>query len=213
MNRRYWIVLAAAVLAAFGAVYGIMGLQGNGGDVAQAGRCDGWEDRVARLAGLNRGQVAAFQVADDPQYLGMLNWKNASGGPTGMNDHSGQTVLLNLWATWCAPCREEMPTLARLQERVGGEDFQVLPVSVDHGDADKPKAFYAETGLEGALPFRHDGTIGTFNELKKMGIAFGMPVTVLVDSQGCALGWMNGPADWASEDAVKLVGAVLPDGS
>jgi hypothetical protein len=83
-----------------------------------------------------------------------------------------------------------------------------LPVSVDLGDDAKPKKFYADTGIR-SLPFRHDGTMAVFNDLKKMSLAVGMPVTLLVDGKGCALGSINGPADWASDDATKMIGAVL----
>ena len=207
-KRTIGTVLAAFVgaIVIAGAVYGIVGPYGNDPSAAE---CDATRAVAERMSGLNTGQVAAFQIADTPVFVGDLTFTDGEGQATGLADHRGTTVLLNLWATWCAPCREEMPALARLQERLGGERFRVLPVSMDSGDAEKPKRFYSEESLDGALPFRHDGTLSTFNRLKKQNIAFGMPTTVLVDDNGCAAGWMNGPADWGSDDAFALVEAAL----
>ena len=196
--------VAAAVVAVLAAVYGNIDPEGN----RTASICNGSEERIARIDGNNVGQVAAFQPADQARYVGDLVWMDEAGKETGLADHRGQTILLNLWATWCAPCREEMPALAQLQLAMGSDAFQVVPVSMDSGEADKPLNFYRENDLS-ALPFRHDGTIATFNTLRKMGIAIGMPTTILVDAMGCAIGWMNGPADWASADAKRLIGAII----
>lgn len=210
---RNWLLGAVIALAAIiaGAVYvmqtGYGNQAGQTGDQT-AGSCGGSEARIAALEGLNTGELAAFQLADTPQYVGDLAFNDGEGNRTNLADHRGQTVLLNLWATWCAPCREEMPELDALQGELGGEDFVVLPVSVDIGDDVKPKGFYAETGLK-HLPFRHDGTMGVFNNLKKKSLAIGMPTTLLVDGEGCVLGHLAGPAAWASEDAKALVGAAV----
>lgn len=197
------IVVIAAIL---GGVYGIFGSPGN--QLQQTSVCEGSKSLATRLTGLNIGHVAAFQIADSPKFVGDLKFSDETGNPAGLADYRGKTVLLNLWATWCVPCREEMPTLDALQEKMGGPGFQVLPVSVDLGDDAKPKKFYADTGIR-SLPFRYDGTMAVFNDLKKMSLAIGMPVTLLVDKNGCALGSINGPADWASDDAMKMIGAVI----
>jgi thiol-disulfide isomerase/thioredoxin len=198
-------VAIVVVLSALGAVYGIRTLSGN----AQiAGTCNSAPATAQRLAGLNHGAVAAFQLAEQAQFIGDLVFSDENGNATGLADHRGQYVLLNLWATWCAPCREEMPALKNLQNAMGSDRFQVLPVSVDLGDPDKPLAFYEEHNLAG-LPFRFDGTMSIFQQLKRMSIAFGLPATVLVDPQGCVLGSMNGPADWAGDDAKALIEAAI----
>lgn len=198
-------VAAASLIA--GAVYVMQA--GSGNLAAGAGAtCTGSAERARSLEGLNTGQLAAFQLSDSPKFVGDLAFDNEVGERTGMGDHAGQTVLLNLWATWCAPCREEMPELDALQAGLGSDAFVVLPVSVDIGDAQKPKAFYAETGLKN-LPFRHDGTMGVFNDLKKKSLAIGMPTTLLIDGEGCVLGHLAGPAAWASDDARALVKAVI----
>ena len=117
-------------------------------------------------------------------------------------------MLLNLWATWCVPCRKEMPTLDALQQRLGGPDFEVVAVNIDTRDPDKPKAWLKEIGIS-KLAYYADPTAKTFQDLKAIGRAFGMPTTLLIDRQGCEIGTIAGPAEWASDDAVKLIQAAL----
>ncbi|MEZ5801452.1 MAG: TlpA disulfide reductase family protein [Nitratireductor sp.] len=135
-----------------------------------------------------------------------MKFNDENGTETGLSAAKGTTVLLNLWATWCAPCRKCLHSTPCKWNWAA--TFQVLPVSIDLKDDSKPKAFFSEIGVK-HLPFRHDGTLGVFNRLKKMGLAFGMPTTLIVDPEGCALGVMNGPANWAGEDARKLIQAAI----
>ena len=151
-----------------------------------------------------KGDIAAMRLVDDPLDVSGLAFADRDGKPATLGDWKGRVVLFNLWATWCAPCRAEMPAFEELETTHGGEDFQVVPVSVDLGDAVKPKAFYAEINLT-ALPFFHEGELTIFNTLKKKGMAFGMPVTLLVDRNSCAVAVLNGPAEWAGADAVNLI--------
>jgi thiol-disulfide isomerase/thioredoxin len=123
-----------------------------------------------------------------------------------MQDFSSKTVLLNLWATWCGPCREEMPALNALQKAMGDEDFEVVAVNIDTGGDEKPKNFFADYRID-TLGFYRDSSMGVFNALKKEGLAFGLPATLLIDQKGCLLGAMNGPAAWDSEDARALITA------
>ena len=97
--------------------------------------------------------------------------------------------------------------LDRLQAAKGGDDFEVIAISVDHGSDEKPRAFFDEIGIE-HLGFYHDPTIGAFNAVKKEGMALGLPATMLIDENNCVVANMNGPANWASEDALKMVDAV-----
>jgi hypothetical protein len=91
---------------------------------------------------------------------------------------------------------------------MGGEAFEVMAINVDTGDDTKPKKFLAEAGIE-ALGYYRDSTLDLFNELKRRGLALGLPVTLLVDGDGCLLAHMNGPADWASPDAKRLIAGVI----
>jgi thiol-disulfide isomerase/thioredoxin len=147
-------------------------------------------------------------AADPPQSLKGLAFNGADGKPMSLANLGGKTVLLNLWATWCAPCRAEMPSLDTLQKEMGGDAFEVVAINVDTGDDTKPKKFLEEIGVE-KLGYYSDHTLGLFNDLKKRGLALGLPVTMLIDSEGCLIAHMNGPAEWAGGDAKRLVEAAL----
>ncbi len=173
-----------------------------------AGQCPSNDALKARIDAAATGEVAAMVAMDTPFDLSQLAFKTGDGQPMHFADLSGKTLLVNLWATWCVPCRVEMPELDRLQAEAGGDDFAVVPISLDLNDFDKPRAFYDEVGLT-HLPHYQDETLKLFNDLKGSGIAFGMPVTMLVDRQGCARAVMNGPAEWASADARRLIDAFM----
>jgi len=117
-------------------------------------------------------------------------------------------VLLNLWATWCIPCRKEMPALDALQAKLGSPQFEVVSINIDTRDPDKPRAWLKEVGIT-RLGYYADASAKVFQDLKLVGRAIGMPTTLLVDPQGCEIGTIAGPAEWASEDAIKLVRAAL----
>jgi thiol-disulfide isomerase/thioredoxin len=150
------------------------------------------------------GEVAAMLPADPPQSLKNLAFNGPDGKPMTLSAFSGKTLLVNLWATWCAPCRAEMPALDALQREIGSDTFEVVAVNVDTGDDAKPNKFLAETKVSNLARYR-DNTLGIFEELKTRGLALGLPVTLLVDADGCLLAHMNGPAGWASDDAKSLV--------
>jgi thiol-disulfide isomerase/thioredoxin len=152
--------------------------------------------------------VAAVGVVKASKTLPPLAFKDASGADKTLADWRGRTVLLNLWATWCVPCRKEMPALDALQARLGGPDFDVVAVNIDTRDTDKPKAWLKDAGI-GKLGYYADNSAKVFQDLKAAGKAFGMPTTLLVDPNGCELAALAGPAEWASDDAVKLVTAAL----
>ncbi len=117
-------------------------------------------------------------------------------------------MLLNLWATWCVPCRAEMPTLDKLEGELGGPDFQVVAVNIDTRNPQRPKDFLKQIGVKN-LAYYADPSAQAFQDLKDIGRAFGMPTTLLVDPKGCEIGTIAGPADWASNDALKLIKAAL----
>jgi thiol-disulfide isomerase/thioredoxin len=170
--------------------------------------CAASQAKGKAVADAATGEVAALLAADQPTNLSTLAFNDPSGKPMSLADHSGKTVLLNLWATWCAPCRAEMPALDQLQARDGSDRFEVVAVNVDTGDDSKPKAFLSETGVH-ALGYYRDNTLTLFNELKKRGLALGLPVTLLIDPQGCLLAGMNGPAHWAGPDAERVIKTAL----
>jgi thiol-disulfide isomerase/thioredoxin len=133
---------------------------------------------------------------------------DADGKPRALSDFRGRTVLLNLWATWCVPCRKEMPALDALQAKLGSDRFEVVAINIDTRNLEKPRAWLQEVGIT-KLGYYADPSAKVFQDLKAIGKAFGMPTTLLVDPQGCELGALAGPAEWSGEDAVKLIEAAL----
>jgi len=101
-----------------------------------------------------------------------------------------------------------MPSLDALQTRLGGPNFEVVTVNIDTRDADKPKAWLKEVGVS-KLNYYADPAAKIFQDLKAVGRAFGMPTTLLIDPNGCEIGTIAGPAEWASDDAIKLIQAAL----
>jgi thiol-disulfide isomerase/thioredoxin len=208
LNRRRRLIaggVVVGILAGLAGVYGIGGLQRNaGGDPA----CQAAVEIAKRIAPLARGEVAALTVASRPFRLPDLTFQGADGRQHTLQDWRGRFVLLNLWATWCVPCRKEMPALDALEGKLGGPNFQVVAVNIDTRDPDKPKAWLKEVGIN-RLAYYADPQAQVFQDLKVVGRAFGMPTTLLIDSQGCEIGTLAGPAEWASDDAVKLVQGAL----
>jgi thiol-disulfide isomerase/thioredoxin len=164
------------------------------------------EERRAALDAAARGEVAAFAVVDDARPSPMMAFHDAQGTLRTIEEWRGETVLFNLWATWCAPCREEMPALDRLQANLGREDFEVVAVSIDTNESADPQGFLEDIEV-GALDFYQDETADLFQNLRAEGLAFGMPTTLLIDDEGCLLGFLAGPAHWDSADAVALIDA------
>jgi thiol-disulfide isomerase/thioredoxin len=207
-TRRIPIAIGAVLIGAvigFAGIYGFSGLKRNaGGDPA----CRPAVDLARKLAPLAQGEVAALTMATSPLRLPDLAFEDADGKPRKLSDWRGRTVLVNLWATWCVPCRREMPALDSLQTKLGGPNFEVVAVNIDTRDPDKPRAWLNEVGVK-QLAYYADPTAKVFQDLKVIGRAFGMPTTLLVDPARCEIGTVAGPAEWASEDALKLVKTAL----
>ena len=201
-------VLAAVAGAIAGALAVYFTALGHGNQTLVAGDCAPALTVAKRLAPLAHGELAAFRAADPPAKLDELAFKAPDGADVSLASFQGKTVLLNLWATWCAPCRSEMPALDRLQTAKGSDRFQVVAVNVDLRNPERAKAFLDETGVKN-LAFYSDPTSGIFAKLKKNGLAFGLPTTVLIDGKGCRLGVIEGPAAWDSADAGALIAAAV----
>ena len=197
--------LALALVAGAGVLYGIYG---QARKETAPGACAAAASLTQELAPLARGEVAALSVAKRPREAPPLTFTGPDDAPLSLAAFKGRTVLLNLWATWCVPCREEMPSLDKLQARLGGPDFEVVAINIDTTRLDRRQTFLREAGVE-KLAFYADRSADVFQALKKAGKVVGLPTTLLIDPDGCELGVMPGPADWASEDAVRLVKAAL----
>jgi thiol-disulfide isomerase/thioredoxin len=195
------VVVVVAVLAG---VYGIGRLRSN----PAAAACAPAVETAGRIAPLAHGEVAALTMARTPFRVPDVAFKDAEGHDRTLADWRGRTVLLNLWATWCVPCRREMPALDRLESNLGGKNFEVVAINIDTRDPQKPLAFLKEVGVT-HLVYYSDQSAKVFQDLKLAGKAFGMPTTLIVDHAGCEIGEMAGPAEWASDDARKLVSAAI----
>ena len=205
--RTLALVAAAALaggVAGLAAVYGIGAFQSNAGADAA---CRPAVETARRVSPLIRGEVAAITLAKVPRRVPELAFRDATGQAKTLGDWRGRLVLLNLWATWCVPCRKEMPALDALEAKLGGSGFDVVAINNDTRDPEKPKAWLKEVGVE-RLSYYADPSAKVFQDLKLAGSAFGMPTTLLVDPAGCEIGALAGPAEWASEDAVKLIEAL-----
>src|SRR4030088_2827535 len=206
--RRIPFAIGAVLIGAaigFAGVYGIGGLKRDAGDDPA---CRAAVDLAQKLAPLAHGEVAALTMATAPLMLPDLAFEDATGQPKKLSDWRGRTVLVNLWATWCVPCRKEMPALEALQKKLGGPDFEVVAVNIDTRDPEKPKNFLKDANLT-RLAYFSDEKAKVFQDLKAVGRALGMPTSALVDGEGCEIATIAGPAEWDSDDAVKLITAAV----
>ena len=194
-------VVAALGLAGVAAFYSLAGDAGNGS-------CKAARQTAARMTPLAKGEVAAVEIRKDPQPAPELAFTGPDGQPMTLAALKGKTLLVNLWATWCAPCLNEMPALDALQKAMGGPDFAVVAINIDTRNLDKPKAWLAENKVT-ALPFYADPQAATFQVLRAAHKVEGMPVSLIVDKAGCELGIIQGPADWASTEAKALMKAAI----
>jgi thiol-disulfide isomerase/thioredoxin len=201
----------AIVAVLIGAVIGSAGLYGVGGlkrNAAGDSACRPAVDLAQKLAPLAHGEVAALTMATAPLRLPDLTFEDADGKPRKLSDWRGRIVLVNLWATWCVPCRKEMPALESLQTRLGGPNFEVVAVNIDTRDPEKPRNFLKEANLT-RLGYFTDQKAKVFQDLKAIGRALGMPTSVLVDGEGCEIATLAGPAEWSSDDAIRLIRAAV----
>ncbi len=205
-------VLLAAVGVAAALWFVLYGMNGGGSKeaaLADAGECAASAAIAPKLAGLATGDIAALAIEAQPKPMPALNFSQ-DGKPVDLASFKGRTVLLNLWATWCVPCREEMPALDRLQGAKGGEGFSVVAVNIDTARLERPKTFLQETGVKN-LTIYADSSAKAFQTLQQSGKLVGLPTSFLVGRDGCEIGVLAGPAKWDGADALALVKAATQD--
>jgi thiol-disulfide isomerase/thioredoxin len=203
----YLVAALIAAIAGFGTVYVSFAPSDNGrpGEPEASGAGSGGQGTATGpLAGLNKGPMAPLLVRPEPLDLPSLAFADRDGKPKSLADFSSKIVLLNIWATWCVPCREEMPALDRLETKLGGKDFEVVAINIDKGGPDKATSFLAETGAT-HLQLYTDPSGKLFSTLK----AVGMPTTLIIDRNGKEIARLIGPADWASPEAVAVIEAAI----
>jgi thiol-disulfide isomerase/thioredoxin len=203
-----WGAFAAAALACLALGIVLYGIKTPGGkETAETPACPDAASMAARLKSVVHGEVAALTLATQPKPLPELAFDTPEGTRASLADFKGRTVLLNLWATWCVPCRQEMPALDRLQGMFGSKDFSVVAVNIDTARLDRPQAFLREIGVKN-LKLYTDNKAAAFQTLKQAGKVLGLPTTILIGRDGCEIGTMAGPAQWDSEDALALLNAI-----
>ncbi|MCH6576835.1 MAG: TlpA family protein disulfide reductase [Gemmatimonadetes bacterium] len=141
-----------------------------------------------------------FDLLDPPRPLPELRFVDGEGRPLTLADFRGKVILLNIWATWCIPCLREMPTLDRLQAKLGGPRFEVVVLSIDIGGIPVVEKFYRALKLD-SLGIYVDKTLRVKRDLGIVGI----PTTLLIDRQGREIGRLAGPAEWDSKEAIKAI--------
>ena len=205
-----WTGALAAALAAsvgFAAVYVTLGRSDNAArtaptpapEAAGAAPAAG-EDK----AGAPSSGLAAFVARKEPETLPEIKFQDAEGRERSLAEWRGKVVLLNLWATWCLPCRKEMPALDRLQSTLGSDQFQVVAISVDRTGLPGAKKFLEETKTPNLSVFA-DPTARLASTLR----AAGLPATLLIDKEGREIGRLLGPAEWDGEAAKRLIQAAI----
>lgn len=232
------VALGVVIGAALGtlAVYGMNGLSGNApapqtshssssatpsstpaataaspAPTAADAACPDAAGRARALEPFAKGDLAALKITTTPKLLPNLSFVDAEGRALTLADFRGRVLLVNLWATWCVPCRKEMPELDHLEAALGGPEFEVVAINLDTRDPDKPRAFLRDIGVS-RLNNYADPKGESFQALRSVGRGFGLPTTLLVDRDGCELGFLAGPAAWGGADAQALVKAALsPD--
>ncbi|TXN50907.1 TlpA family protein disulfide reductase, partial [Methylobacterium sp. WL18] len=155
-----------------------------------------------------KGEVAGMQAVTQARPAPEIRFKGPDGAETALSDLKGRLLLVNLWATWCAPCKAEMPALDRLQAELGGPDFTVVAINVDTRNLDKPPEWLKQAGIH-ALAFYADPGGRVLPAIQRDTQSPGLPTTMLIDPQGCTIGVMKGPAAWSSPDGLGLIRAVL----
>ena len=159
----------------------------------------------ALAAAASQGDPSVLRMHASARALPEIAFVDGAGKPVTLADFRGRTVLLNVWATWCPPCREEMPSLDRLQKTLGGPGFEVVALSIDADGAPAVERFYKEIGI-GSLAIYVDSAMRAAGQLR----APGVPTTLLIDPEGRELGRHSGPAQWDGPGALRVISAHLP---
>ena len=188
--RRSIVYVAVAIVVV---VLGALALTWTEGDGSKPGT-------TAAVETLITGQVANFTLNREAKPTASAAFADADGGAASLADFRGKVVLVNVWATWCAPCVREMPTLDRLAAALGGEDFAVVAISVDRQGLPAVARFYDTHGIADLPPFVDP----SYAVPRALGVV-GLPTTLLLDRAGREIGRLVGGAEWDSPEAIALI--------
>ncbi|MBB4075833.1 thiol-disulfide isomerase/thioredoxin [Bartonella fuyuanensis] len=157
------------------------------------------------------GLFSHMRFTDTRLDMKNFSFKDIQGKDHTLADFIGKPILINLWAIWCTPCRIEMPELAQLKRELGGENFDVIAINIDKtASPEKIQRFLQDIHADNLVYYR-DETMNIFNDMRKQGLALGLPITLLIDKNGYLIASYNGSAPWANDDAKALIKAVMQE--
>ena len=159
---------------------------------------------TAALEALRDGDMRKLNFLSEPVAASLTPFEDGTGAEVTLAAYEGQYVVLNFWATWCAPCRVEMPTLSALQAALGGDGFQVVTVATGRNDPIAMDMFFAEIGVDN-LPLYRDPQQALARDMGVMGL----PITVILDPAGMEIARLQGDADWNSDSARAIILALM----
>ena len=176
----------------------------------QASQCAAQPEKAEKVDMAAIGELAALNGTGKGRGYADMAFFDEAGQPRTIADFAGRKLLVNFWASWCVPCRAEMPALDALADRYNSDTFMVLPINLDIGEdgLDKARAFLAEGAFQ-HLPLYADTSFQAFERLKREAVAIGLPASLLLDEEGCEIGVLQGPAEWDTPDGHNVIEALL----
>lgn len=175
---------------------------------AQASQCAAQPLKAQVVDSAAVGNLAALNGTGTGRGYADLAFTDAAGQPKTVADFAGKKLLVNFWASWCVPCRAEMPALQAVAHAYDSDTFEVVPINLDVGDSgiEKARKFLADEKLD--LPL-YPAPLQAFQRLQQQAVTVGLPTTVLLDEKGCELAVLQGPAEWDSPDGKAVIDALL----
>jgi thiol-disulfide isomerase/thioredoxin len=180
------------------------------GNAGQARECPVQSEAATAIGDAAVGELAALNGTGEGRGYATMAFKDAAGEPVTIADFKGRKLLVNFWASWCVPCRAEMPALDAIAGQYNSEQFMVLPINLDIGAGGlaKAQAFLDENKFA-HLPLYADSSFAAFERLKQEAVAIGLPATLVLDENGCELGVLQGPAEWNTADGKAVIETLL----
>lgn len=177
---------------------------------AQAHQCPAQVVKGQKIDAAAVGMLAALTGTGEGRGYADMAFKDQAGAPKTIADFAGKKLLVNFWASWCVPCRAEMPALDKVAAEYNSDQFMVLPINLDigAGGLEKAQKFLADENLHN-LPLYADSSFSAFERLKQQAVAIGLPATLLLDEKGCELAVLQGPAEWDSPDGKAVIDTLI----
>jgi thiol-disulfide isomerase/thioredoxin len=174
----------------------------------QATECPVQPEKAAAVDAAATGELAALNGTGNGRGYATMTLVDATGRALTLADFKGKKLLVNFWASWCIPCRAEMPALDALAGKYNSDEFMVLPINTGEAEPAKATAFLAE-GNWPNLPLYVDPEWAGYKHLQREAVTVGLPVTLLLDENGCEIGVLQGPAEWDTPDGERVIAALL----